>query len=80
MWQCRGKLRQGAEAKKNTKGKKMSTQETITRLQYLVRELGIQATTVREAPAGKIVIDWNGDEETFATVEEAEKALRKAAE
>ena len=58
----------------------MTTQKTIARLQDLVRELGIQATTVREAPAGKIVIDWNGEEETCATAEAAEKEIRQAAE
>ena len=63
--------------------------KTITRdilaLQRIARELGFSAVAI-EPGAHKgfgeheIVIDWNGEQETFSTADEAEKALREAAE
>lgn len=60
---------------------KMTTHEEITGLQNLLRELGIQATSVRLGEhlghgRHKIVIDWNGEVEEFETAEAAEKEIR----
>lgn len=58
----------------------MTTQQDIQRLQSLGRELGIQAINIGYADDGRAVqIDWNGDVEVYATVAEAEEALRAAA-
>jgi hypothetical protein len=49
----------------------------INRLQRLIAELGITATSVRIADDGiGITVDYNGDAEDFATVAEAEADIR----
>lgn len=57
-----------------------TTTQDIATLQNLISELGIQATTVRELDEGNILIDWNGEEETYTSAETAEKEIRQAAE
>ena len=62
--------------------------DTITKdipaLQSLIRELGLSATTVRAGEhrgfgKHKIIVDWNGDDEEFDSVEDAEKEIRAVA-
>lgn len=58
--------------------------EDIPRLQRLIRDLGIHATSVHPGRClgfdrHEIIIDWNGELESFSCVDDAEAEIRRVA-
>lgn len=45
----------------------------------LASDIGIEAVSFRKSNEHKIVIDWNGETEQYATLEQAKASLRQAA-